>query len=73
MSIARDVIPQQILGSCADCQSASLSFAPASDAGLPSPSSTSLPEERSGLDYPDFPAITFPKSAYSYLNLPIPA
>jgi hypothetical protein len=26
MSIARDVIPQQILGSCADCQSASLSF-----------------------------------------------
>ena len=35
MSIARDVIPQQILGSCADCQSASLSFAPASDAGLP--------------------------------------
>ena len=42
MSIARDVIPQQILGSCADCQSASLSFAPASDAGLPSPSSTLL-------------------------------
>ena len=26
MSIARDVIPQQILGSCADCLSASLSF-----------------------------------------------